>query len=175
MALTKEQKATILEEVTRQLEGASTVYVTNCSGLTVEGVNKLRAKFREKNIGYRVVKNTLLRKAMDRIGGFEGVYGTLDGPTAVAFCNEPAAPARVIKDFSEGLGAGLPKLKSAYVDGAVYDGSALDALVSLKSKTDILGDVIGLLLSPMAQVVGTIQAPSGAIACAVRTLAEREG
>ncbi|MEZ4700178.1 MAG: 50S ribosomal protein L10 [Rhodothermales bacterium] len=175
MALTKEEKSVILEEVTKQLENASTVYLTNCSGLSVESVNALRNKFRDANIGYRVVKNTLLRLAMDRVGGYQDLYGTLEGPTAVAFSNEPAAPARVIKEFSSGPGNGLPQLKSAFVDGAVYDGSALDLLVALKSKNEIIGDVIGLLLSPMTNVVGALQAQGGNLVGAIKTISEREG
>ncbi len=175
MALTKEQKTVILDEVARQLEEASTVYLTNCSGLTVDKANKLREEFRSANIGYRVVKNTLLRLAMDRVGGFEELYGTLEGPTAVAFSTEPAAPARVIKSFSSGPGNGLPELKAAYVDGAVYDAGSLEVLVSLKSKDEIVGDILGLLMSPMSNIVGALQAQGGNLVGALKTIAEREG
>lgn len=175
MALTKEEKGVILDEVTGQLEGVSVVYLTNCSGLSVEHMNALRAKFRESNIGYRVVKNTLLRLAMDRIGGFQEIYSTLEGPTAVAFSNDPAAPARVIKEFSAGPGNGLPSLKAAYVDGAVFDGSSIDVLASLRSKQEVLGDVAGLLLAPITNVVGALQAQGGNLVGALQTLAEREG
>lgn len=175
MALTKEEKSVILEDVTRQLESASTVYLTNCSGMTVETVTKLRNKFRDSNISYRVVKNTLLRKAMEHVGGYQDLFVSLEGPTAIAFCNEPAAPARVIKEFSSGPGNGLPQLKSAYIDGAIYDGTSLDVLAALKSKDEILGDVLGLLLSPMTNVVGALQAQGGNIVGAIKTISEREG
>ncbi len=175
MALTKEQKGIILDEVTKELEGASTVYLTNCSGLTVEHMNTLRTKFRASNIQYRVVKNTLLRLAMDRVGGFQEVYSTLEGPTAIAYCNEPAAPARVIKEFSAGPGAGRPELKAAFVDGAVYDGKSIDILASLRSKQEIIGDIAGLLLAPMTNVVGALQAQGGNLVGALQTMAEREG
>lgn len=175
MALTKEQKSNILDEVAKQLEDASTVYLTNCSGLTVENANVLRSKFRQANIGYRVVKNTLLRLAMERIGGYEALYDVLEGPTAVAFSNEPAAPARVIKDFSSGPGNGLPQLKAAYIDGAIYDAGALEVLASLKSKEEIVGDILGLLMSPINNVVSALQAQGSNLVGALKTIAEREG
>ena len=174
MALTKQQKETILAEVTSQLEDASTIYLTNASGLTVDNANALRKKFRESDIQYRVVKNTLLRLAMDKVGGYEDLYDMLAGPTAVAFGNEPAAPARVMKEFSKGPGDGLPSLKGAYVDGAVYGADALEALASLKSKDELIGDIIGLLMAPMTNVVGGLQAQGSNLVGAIKTIAERE-
>lgn len=175
MALSKKQKATILEEVTGQLENASMVYLTNCSGLTVEGANELRSKFRKSNVQYRVVKNTLLRLAMERIGGYEELLDQLNGPTAVAFSEEPSTPARVMKDFAKGPGNGLPKLKAAYIDGAIYGADALDTLASLKSKEELVGDVVGLLLSPMSNILGGLQAQGGNLVGAIKTISEREG
>ena len=175
MALTKQQKATILEEVTAQLEEASSIYLTNASGLTVEHANALRKKFRDSDVQYRVVKNTLLRLAMDKVGGYEDLYEHLEGPTAVAFTNEPAAPARVMKDFSKGPGDGLPALKGAYIDGAVYGSDALEALASLKSKDELIADILGLLMSPMTNIVGALQAQGGNLVGAIKTIAEREG
>ena len=175
MALTKQQKETILAEVTTQLEEASTIYLTNASGLTVDNANSLRKKFRESDIQYRVVKNTLLRLAMEKVGGYEELYEYLAGPTAVAFSNEPAAPARVMKDFSKGPGAGLPALKGAFVDGAVYGSDALEALAALKSKDELIADIIGLLMSPMTNVVGALQAQGGNLVGAIKTIAEKEG
>ena len=175
MALTKQQKETILAEVTTQLEEASTIYLTNASGLTVDNANSLRKKFRESDIQYRVVKNTLLRLAMEKVGGYEELYEYLAGPTAVAFSNEPAAPARVMKDFSKGPGAGLPALKGAFVDGAVYGSDALESLAALKSKDELIADIIGLLMSPMTNVVGALQAQGGNLVGAIKTIAEKEG
>lgn len=173
MALTKKQKVTILEEVTSQLEGASTVYLTNASGLSVDKANALRKKFRESDIQYRVVKNTLLRLAMDKVGGYDELYDHLAGPTAVAFCEEPAAPARIMKEFSKSAGEGLPSLKGAFIDGAVYGSDSLDILASLKSKDELVADIIGLLMSPMTNVVGAMQAQGSNLVGALKTLAER--
>lgn len=175
MALSKKQKAEILEDVTGQLENASMVYLTNCSGLTVEGANELRSKFRKSNVQYRVVKNTLLRLAMERIGGYEELFDQLKGPTAVAFSEEPSAPARVMKDFAKGPGAGLPELKAAYIDGAIYGADSLDTLASLKSKEELIGDVVGLLLAPMSNVLGSLEAQGSNLVGAIKTISEREG
>ena len=172
MALTKEQKAAILEDVLNQLQGANSVYLTNYSGLSVAESNELRGKFKGSNIEYRVVKNTLLKKAMDSIGGFEDLYDKLDGPTAVAFSTEPAAPARVIKDFSEASSKDLPELKGAYIDGAIYGADSLDVLASLKSKDELIGDIIGLLMSPMTNVIGALQSPGSTLVGALNTIAE---
>lgn len=174
MALTKEQKASILDEVTSQLEAASTVYLTNASGLTVDKANTLRKKFRDSDVQYRVVKNTLLKLAMDKVGGFDELYEHLAGPTAVAFSNEPAAPARIMKDFSKSDGDGLPSLKGAFIDGDIYGSDALDVLASLKSKDELVADIIGLLMSPMTNVISAVQAQGSNLVGAVKTIAERE-
>ena len=172
MALTKEQKSAIVDEVADKLQEASSIYLTNFSGLSVEKSNELRKKFRESSVEYRVVKNTLLRRAMDRIGGYEELYEKLDGPTAVAFSVEPAAPARVLKDFVKGSNKGLPELKGAYIDGAIYDENSLDALASLKSKAELIGDIMGLLMSPMSNVVGGLQSQGSTLVGAIKTIAE---
>jgi large subunit ribosomal protein L10 len=173
MALTKQQKEAIVKEVAGRLEGATTIYLTNASGMSVSQVNDLRGRFRASGVGFQVVKNTLLRRAMDGVGGFEGLYGHLEGPTAVAYSEEPAAPARVIKKFVEQTNATLPTLKVAYVDGALYDGATIDMLAALKSKDELIGDILGLLMAPIANVIGGLQAQGGNIVGALKTIAER--
>ena len=172
MALTKEQKTAILDEVTEQLQEANSVYLTNLSGMSVESSNELRGKFRESSVQYRVVKNTLLRKAMERIGGYDELFEKLEGPTAVAFSVEPAAPARVLKDFLKDSPKGLPELKGAYIDGAIYGADSLETLASLKSKADLIGDIMGLLLSPMSNVIGGLQSQGSTLVGAIKTIAE---
>lgn len=174
MPMNRDQKSAVVDEITEKLSGANTVYLTNYSGLTVAQANELRSRFRDSGVEFKVLKNTLVRLAMERIGGFEGIFDHLHGPTGVAFSNEPAAPARVIKKFlSDNATLELPEVKAAFVDGAVYGTGSLDALASLKSKDEILGDVIGLLLSPMTNVVGALQAQGGNLVGALKTIAER--
>jgi len=174
MPLTRENKATEIATVTAMAEDSSAVYLTDFKGLTVEQVNMLRGKFYESGVKYRVVKNTLLRIALQSIGGYEDLFEHLSGPTAVAFCEDPSAPARVIKQFKANTSQAQPALKAAYVGGSVYAGDQIDVLASLKSREELLGDVVGLLLSPMANIVGAIQAPGATLAAILETLQEEE-
>ena len=175
MALNKQQKEAIVADVQEKLASANTIYLTNASGLSVEDSNELRSQFYKAGIQFQVVKNTLLKRAMEQVGGYEDLFDDLAGPTAVAFSTEPAAPARVIKDFSKGPGAGLPSLKAAYVDGAIYGADSIDALAALKSKDELIGDIIGLLMSPMTNVVSSLQAQGSNLVGAIKTISEREG
>lgn len=174
MPLTKDQKSTLVDEISELLDQAPTVYLTNYAGLTVAQSNELRNRFREAGIQYRVFKNTLVRLAMERRGGFDEVFDALNGPTAVAFGEEPAAPARVLKKFLQDKNIERPELKAAYIDGAVYGADALDVLASLKSKNDLIGDIVGLLLAPVSNVVGSLQAQGSNLLGILQTISEKE-
>jgi large subunit ribosomal protein L10 len=174
MPMTKDQKTVAVEEISEKLNGVSTLYLTNHSGLTVAQVNDLRNRFRTAGIEYRVLKNTLVRLAMERKGGYDELFEHLNGPTAVAFSHEPAAPARVMKKFLQEKNLQKPEFKAAYVDGAVFAGESLDALAALRSKDELVGDIIGLLLSPIQNVVGALQAQGQNIVGILKTLSERE-
>ncbi len=174
MAMTKAQKVAAVDAIAQKLEQSPTIYLTNFSGLTVEQANKLRTKFREAGVEYKVVKNTLLKLAMARIGGYDDLYDHLEGPTAVAFSEEPSAPARVIKKFLNDMKTELPSLKGAHVEGAVYHEDGLEALAKLKSRTELLGEIISVLMAPMIHVVGGLQAQGENLLGAIRTISERE-
>ncbi|MFQ5570673.1 MAG: 50S ribosomal protein L10 [Rhodothermales bacterium] len=173
MPLTKEQKATAVDELTGKLEEISTIYLTDYKGLTVDQSNELRRLFHEAGVEYKVIKNTLLRLAMERLGGYEDLFDHLHGPTAVAFSAEPAAPARVIKKFTDAAKLELPELKAAFVDGAVYESNQLEVLALLKSKDELIADIIGLLMAPITNVVGGLQAQGSNLVGAVQTIAEK--
>jgi len=174
MPLTKEQKATAVEAITGQLEAAPMLYLTDYKGLTVEQANDLRRRFREAGVGYKVVKNTLLRLAMEGIGGYDALYDHLSGPTAIALSEEPAAPAQVIKSFTRDTRQALPELKVAYIDGDIYQADQLDVLASLKSKNELIGDIVGLLMAPITNVVGALQAPGTNLLAILQTISEKE-
>lgn len=174
MAMTKQQKGAMVDEITDRLKAAPTVYLANYSGLTVAQANELRGRFREAGVDFKVFKNTLVRLAMDRIGGYDELYEHLNGPTAVAIAEEPAAPARVIKDFLSDQNIELPELKAAYIDGAIYQSGSLDVLASLKSKDELVADIIGLLMAPITNIVGALQAPGQNIVGALQSMAEKE-
>ena len=174
MPLTREQKATLLDEIAGKLEGVPTLYVTDYKGLTVAESNELRHQFREAGVEFQVVKNTLLRMALERIGGYDDLLEHLAGPTAVALSEEPAAPARVIKKFTSDSGADKPELKAAYIDGDIYESDQLDVLAALKSKDELIGDILALLMAPMTNVVGALEAQGQNLVGALKTIAERD-
>ena len=174
MPMTKKDKAAVVDEIAQTLDASTIIYLTDYSGLTVAQANELRNRFRQSGVDYKVYKNTLIRRAMEKLGGFEDLYDHLHGPTAVAFSEEPSAPARVIKKFVQDESVERPELKAAYVDGAFYAADSIDVLASLKSKDELVGDILGLLMAPIKNIVGSIQAPGRNIAGAIQTIAEKE-
>lgn len=174
MPMTKKDKEAVVDEIAQTLDASSIVYLTDYSGLTVEQANELRNRFRNSGVSYKVYKNTLIRRAMEKLGGYDDLFDHLHGPTAVAFCEEPSAPARVIKKFVKDESVERPELKAAYVDGAFYAAGSLDVLASLKSKDELLGDILGLLMAPISNIVGAVQAPGRNLAGAIQTIAEKE-
>lgn len=174
MAMHKDQKSEIIDEIVEKLRNNLSVYITNASGMTVAEANQLRREMRSAGIDFKVYKNTFVRLAMERLGGYDEVFPYLNGPTAVALSTEPALPAKVIKKFVTGKERQLPEIKGAYIDGAVYGEGSMDTLAKLKGKNELLGDVIGLLLSPATNIVSAITAPGSALAGIAQVLAERE-
>ena len=174
MPLTKEQKQEALGAIAEQLEGANTVYLTDYQGLTVEQATGLRRAFRAADVQYKVLKNTLLRRAMEEQGGFDELLDQLNGPTAVAFTNDPAGPAKVIKKFLEDNGVELPRFKGAYIDGAIYGEGSLDVLASLKSKDELLADILGLLMAPITNVASALGAQGAGLASVIQQISEKE-
>ena len=175
MPLTKEQKTAAVDEIVGLIENVPTVYLTDYAGLSVAQATELRNRFREEGVDFKVVKNTLLKLAMERLGGFDDLLGSLKGPTAIAFTTEPATPARVIKKFVKDAKTEAPTLKAAFIDGAVFQADALDVLASLKSKSELVGEIVGLLNAPISNVIGALQAPGSNLVSVVKTIAEREG
>lgn len=174
MALTREEKAQIIDDISEKLEEAPTVYLTNTKGLSVAESNDLRGRFFQADVQFSVVKNTLARIAMERVGGFDDLKDHLAGPTAIAFSEAPNAPARAIQDFQEDAELERPELKAAYVDGDLYGADQLDALAKLKSREELIGEILTLLQAPMQNVVGALQSQGGQLAGVVQALSERE-
>ena len=174
MPLTKEQKQEALGAIAETLEGVNTVYLTDYQGLTVEQATGLRRAFREADVQYKVLKNTLLRRAREEKGGFDDLYDQLHGPTAVAFTNDPAGPAKVLKKFLEDNDLEVPRFKGAYVDGAIYEEGQLDALAALKSKDELLADILGLLMAPITNVASALGAQGSGLASVIQQISEKE-
>jgi len=174
--MTKSDKAAVIEELKGKFEEFDFFYITDSSTMTVEQVNNLRRKFFEKDVQMKVVKNTLAIKALqtaDASKGYEGLFDSLKGPTALLFTKTANTPAKVIKEFRKG-GGERPVVKAAYIDSGIFIGDdQLDALASLKSKEELLGEVISLLQSPAKNVISALKSGGSTIAGLVKALEER--
>jgi large subunit ribosomal protein L10 len=174
--MTKEEKSRVIEDLTAQLAGSNVVYIADISGLNAETTSNLRRACFKAGIKLEVVKNTLLEKAME--GASNNNYGELPsilkGNTSIMIAENGNAPAKVIKEFRKK--SDKPLLKGAYIHEAVFIGdNQLDALVSLKSKDEVIGEIIGLLQSPAKNVVSALKSGGGKIAGILKTLSEKEG
>jgi large subunit ribosomal protein L10 len=171
--MTREEKNQIISELTERLKSTGTLYLADTTGMTVEVSTRLRKACYEKNIHIRVVKNTLLKKAMESSEkNFSGLFDTLHGTTAILISETGNAPAKLIKSFkSEHF-----KLKGAWIDEAVFIGeNQLDSLVNLKSREELIGDIVGLLQSPIKNVIGALQSNGGQkIAGLLKALEEKK-
>ena len=176
--MTRAEKAATIEDLKEKFSNSSFFYLTDSSTLTVEQINKLRGLFFDKGIEMRVVKNTLAKKALESFPedqGFAGLFDSLKGPTAVLFTEVANAPARVIKEF-RGKDKQKPLLKAAYIDSSIFIGDdQLEALSTLKSKEELLGEIISLLQSPAKNVLGALQSGGNKLSGLLKTLSEREG
>lgn len=173
--MTREEKSRVIEDLTAQLAGTNVVYVADISGLDAESTSNLRRACFKANIQLAVVKNTLLEKAMESSDNNYGeLPSILKGNTSIMIAENGNAPAKLIKEFRKK--SDKPLLKGAYIHEAVFIGdNQLDALVSLKSKDEVIGEIIGLLQSPAKNVVSALKSGGGKIAGILKTLSEKEG
>jgi len=172
--MTKQEKAQYIDNLVQELSDSNVFYLADTSGLTVDVVNSLRRRCFQSNIKMRVVKNTLLVKAMDRVEGknYGDLKEILSGATSIMFCEVSNAPAKLIQDFRKKNDK--PILKGAYIHEATFVGdNQLDTLVSLKSREELIGEIIGLLQSPAKNVVSGLTGAGSKIAGILKTLGER--
>ncbi len=173
--MTREEKNQAIQELTQLLEGTNTVYIADIAGLNAVDTSNLRRAAFNKDIKLSVVKNTLLKKAMEASSkNFEELYPTLVGNTSVMIAEAGNAPARLIKDFRK-KDQTKPLLKGAYIEESIYVGDdQLESLTQIKSKEELIGDVITLLQSPAKNVISALQGGGGQkIAGLVKALEER--
>ena len=173
--MTRAEKTAVIEELKSKFESSQFFYVADSSALPVEKINNLRGLFYEKGIEMRVVKNTLVKKALESFGeekNYAPLYDTLAGPTSIIFSDVANAPARVIKDFRKD--DERPLIKSAYIDSAVFVGDdQIDALATLKSKEELLGEIVTLLQSPIQNLVGALNSGQNKVTGLLKALEER--
>lgn len=156
--MTKDQKVVAIQEIKDLLQDAKVVYVADLDGLNAAKSSDFRRQAFKQNIKVKVVKNTLLQKAMEQIDGvdFSEMFQTFKGNSALMIAETANAPAKLIKDFRKK--EEKPALKSAFVQETFYVGdNNLDALVSIKSREEMIGEIIGLLQSPIQRVVSALQ------------------
>lgn len=171
--MTREDKLTQIEELTAILNEAPTIYVADIAALNAGKTSDLRRASFGKGIKLNVVKNTLLRKAMEASEkDFEGLYDVLKGNTSIMLAEAGNAPAKLIKEFRKKNDK--PILKGAWIEESIYVGDEnLDMLTAIKSKEELVADVIALLQSPAKNVVSALQSAGGNIAGILKTLEER--
>ena len=159
--MTKQEKNEVIEVLKEKFSQYNNFYVTNTESLTVEQVGKLRRVCFNKHVEMKVAKNTLIRKALESLDNdrFAGMYDSLNGVTALLFSENAKEPALIISGFRRDTNGEKPVLKAAFIDGDVFAGDdQLKTLTSLKSKNDLIGEIIGLLQSPAKNVISGLNA-----------------
>ncbi|KAB5486608.1 50S ribosomal protein L10 [Flagellimonas taeanensis] len=171
--MTREEKAIVIEDLTAQLAEAANIYLADISGLDAVATSNLRRACFKANIKLAVVKNTLLAKAMEASDKEFGELPTvLKGNTSLMLSETGNAPAKLIKDFRKK--SDKPLLKGAFIAEAIYVGDEnLEALVNIKSKEEVIGDIIGLLQSPAKNVISGLKSGGGKLAGILKTLSEK--
>jgi len=172
--MNRDEKNRIIDNLTDTLSIAKHFYLADISDLNAETTSKLRRACFEKNITLVVVKNTLLQKALEKFEGkFEGLYDVLKDSTSIMFTEKNNIPAKLIKEFRKT--GPKPVLKAAFVEESIYIGDdQLDALSGIKSKEELIGDLVLLLQSPARNVLSALQSGGSKLAGIVKTLSEKE-
>ncbi len=170
----REEKDVIIENLAGRLNDTRHFYLTDISSLNAEETSNLRRKCFEKEVNLLVVKNTLLRKAMEKSDGdFNDLYDVLKDSTSIMFCETGNVPAKLIKEFRKTMDR--PILKAAFVEESIYVGDdQLDVLSNIKSKDELLGDLLALLQSPAKNLVSALASSGSKMTGVLKTLSEKE-
>ncbi len=153
----RQEKEKIIDDLKEKVARAKAMYFADFSGITVEQVNNLRREFKKAKIDYKVVKNTLIKKALESVSGYDDVYDRLVGPTSIAFgYDDPVVPAKIIKKFNEKNE--IIKVKAFIVEKVVFPGKELDVIANIPSRPELIASMLGSIQAPISGVVGTINA-----------------
>lgn len=166
--MNKEQKQEVIEALKSKFSQYSNFYITDTESLSVAQVTNLRRHCFDKNVEMKVAKNTLIKKALESLDNekYSGVYDSLHQVTALMFSESPKDPAVIISSFRKSMNGDKPVLKAAFLNGDIFVGdNQLVNLTKIKTKNELIGEVIGLLMSPIQRVIGALQnRPEGEVA-----------
>lgn len=171
--MTREEKNQEIQVLKEAFESTSYFYITDSSTLDVATINKFRRLCFDKGITFKVAKNTLVKKALEELDGdYSEIFDALKGPTSIMFSSASNVPAKVLKDFRKG--GEKPVLKAAYIDTDVFVGDdKIEELSKLKSKEELVADIIALLQGPMSNVIGSLNSGKSTIGGLLKALEER--
>ncbi|WP_276497748.1 50S ribosomal protein L10 [Pontibacter litorisediminis] len=174
--MTREEKEIIVKDLSEKLANTNYFYITDASTMSVASINAFRRMAFDRGIEYKVYKNTLIKKALDTLeADTSALEDVLKGASGILFSKESGnAPAKLIQDFRK-KGSTLPLLKGAFIDSGLFIGEEqLKTLAEIKSKDELIGEIIGLLQSPAKNVVSALQSSGGKLAGILKTLSEKE-
>ncbi len=173
--MTKEEKNQFIDSLKEQLNSSNYFYLTDIADLNSEATTNLRRLCFKMNVKLQMVKNTLLQKAMEQTEkDLEPLYEVLKGSTSIMWAEAGNVPAKLIKEFRKKQKQAKPILKGAYVEEMAYVGEdQLDLLVNIKSKNELIGDIIGLLQSPTKNVISALQSSGQTLSGVIKTLSEK--
>jgi len=172
--MTREEKDQLIDSLAETLKSSNTVYLTDISNLNSSNSTRLRSLCFKRNVTLQIVKNTLLKKAMERSEkNFEGLFPILHGPTSVMTAESGNVPAKLIKEFRKT--SDKPILKGAFVQDMIFVGDdQLDMLIALKTKNELIADIVALLQSPAKNVISGLQSGGHKLSGILKTLSEKE-
>jgi len=167
-------KQETIVELTEKFNQATNFYLADTSSLSVDDINRLRRICHKQGVEMRVAKNTLIRKALEATGKqYDGIIEALHGPTSIMFSETGSVPAKVIKEFRKA--GDKPVLKAAYIDSAIFIGDkSVDELSKLKTKQELIGEIIGLLQSPAKNVISALLSGGNKLSGILKTLEDRK-
>lgn len=173
--MTKDEKRELVQDLTEEFRNNPNFYVVDVQGFSVLKNNQFRRKLFAENMRLKTVKNTLIVKSLEALGDgdYSELFDALKGSSSIIFVTGANnGPAKLIKEFRKD--DALPSIKAAYIDQSTYVGDDnIDALIAIKSKTDLIGEVLGMLQSPAKNVIGALQSPANNLAGILKTLEER--
>lgn len=172
--MNRDQKKDVIDQIVELLQGASGIYAVDYTGLTVAQAIRLRSEFKKAGVGYKVAKNTLIKRALQEVGGYDDVLERFKGMTGLAVgYDDPAGPARVLNEFIDPK-VNIPQLRFAVLDSAYFGGEKLKELASMPSRKDVLAAIVGSINAPASGIVGAINAVMRDLASVIEEVAKQK-